>query len=394
MKKLLLILLCLPLIFTSCKKEDETPNNTGNNNPVLTWEKSYGGSGYDCGNSVQQTTDGGYIITGYTGSFGNGSTDIWLIKTDSQGDTLWAQTFGGGGDEEGSSVQQTVDGGYIIIGHTRSFGAGNADVYLIKTDISGVLQWLQTFGGNASDHGNSVEQTTDGGYIICGRTESFGNGGKDVYLIKTDGNGVEQWTQTFGGSSDDEGASVQQTTDGGYIICGLTESFGNGYEDIWLIKTDSQGDSLWTKTFGGSDSDEGFSVQQTTDGGYVVTGYTESTANGNRNINLIKTDGSGNLQWEQKFGGNLPTAGVSVRQTTDGGYIVSGDGFAVGTASYDVYLIKTDATGLLQWQQTFGGNNEAFGKSVQQTSDGGYIITGGWSYVPNGQTDLYLIKVD
>tara|TARA_B100001250_G_scaffold267756_1_gene230985 strand:- start:6 stop:812 length:807 start_codon:yes stop_codon:yes gene_type:complete len=215
------------------------------------WEKTFGGIGNDEGYSVQQNTDGGYIVCGRTESFGNGWSDVWLIKTDVNGDTLWTNTFGGTSTDEGYSVQQTNDGGYIICGWTESSGNGNKDVYLVKTDDNGDSLWTKTFGGTGNDEGYSVQQTNDGGYIICGYTESFGNGGYDVWLIKTDGNGIEQWNQLFGGTGYDVGYSVQQTIDGGYIIAGRKEhskesSKDPGY-DLYLIKTD--GDGNVTSTF-------------------------------------------------------------------------------------------------------------------------------------------------
>jgi len=341
-------------------------------------EWTFGGTSSDYGYSVQQTTDGGYIITGMTGSLQN--YDVYLIKTNDNGLEQWSKTFVGTSDDRGSSVQQTTDGGYIIAGTIGMHpGGGNSDVYLIKTDDNGLAEWSQTFDESSDDMGSSVQQTTDGGYIIAGTTDS------DVYLIKTDDNGLEQWSKTFGGTDSDWGNSVQQTTDGGYIITGA--SIGMTSSVVYLIKTDDNGLEQWSKTFGGTDYDYGSSVQQTTDGGYIITGYEMSFGNGSQNVYLIKTDGSGNQQWSQTFGGTLNDIGWSVQQTTDGGYVIAGTTASFGNG-IDVYLIKTDDNGLEQWSQTFGGTDSDWGNSVQQTTDGGYIITGGTD------GDVYLIKTD
>jgi len=313
------------------------------------WTQTYGGSDFDRGRSVQETLDGGYIIAGYTRSFGAGSRDVYLIKTNPYGDTLWTHTYGGAGWDDGYSVQQTLDEGYIIAGSTNSFGAGMWDVYLIKTDTYGNTIWTQTYGGAGWDDGHSVQQTSDGGYIIAGSTRSFGAGSRDVYLIKTDTSGNALWTQTYGGSDYDDSDSVQQTSDGGYIIIGSKRHLITGKSDVYLIKTDSSGDTLWTQTYGGSSSDFGNSVQQTSDGGYIIAGSTSSFGAGKSDAYLIKTDPSGNILWTQTYGGSDGDGGSSVQQTSDGGYIIAGStiSFDVGVYDYDVYLIKTDANGNL-----------------------------------------------
>ena len=362
--------------------------------PYTLWTQTFGGSNGDYGRSVQQTDDGGYIIAGYTYSYGAGSCDFYLIKTNTSGNEQWSQTYGGRDGDVGRSVQQTSDGGYIILGYTYSPVTQSYDVYMIKTYENGNELWWQTFGGSSDDRGYSVQQTDDGGYIIAGITESYGAGVYDVYLIKTDAEGNEEWWQTFGGSNADRGYSVQQTSDGGYIIAGYTWSYGAGADDVYLIKTDANGNEQWSQTFGGNSNDLGQSVQQTSDGGYIIVGYTLSPSTGYYDVYLIKTDANGNESWSQTFGGSSDDRGNSVQQTSDGGYIIAGRTSSYGAGSGDVYLIKTDTSGNEQWYQTFGGSEDDWGYSVQQTDDGGYIIAGYTESYGAGGKDIYLIRVD
>ncbi|HUS73320.1 MAG TPA: hypothetical protein VMY06_09670 [Sedimentisphaerales bacterium] len=366
--------------------------------PPLQWQKTFGGKfppeTHERGRSVQQTSDGGYIIASESGSecpppyFECSSVD--LIKTDPDGDIKWIKYFGYPVNS-GYSVQQTSDGGYIIAGYTYSFGTESLDVYLIKTDPNGNSQWQKTFGGSGRDVGHSVQQTSDGGYIIAGSIDSYGTDA-DVYVIKTDSGGNLQWQKTFGGIYGDWGRSVQQTTDGGYIIAGYTNSYGAGDNDVYLIKTDPNGNKKWQKTFGGSDSEHGSSVQQTSDGGYIITGITWSYGAGWADVYLIKTDPNGDSQWQKTFGGSDPDTGSSIQQTSDSGYIITGSTVSYG-AGGDVYLIKTDPNGNSQWQMTFGGSKSDHGYSVQQTSDGGYIIAGRTESYGAVYGAVYLIKL-
>jgi len=307
--------------------------------------KTYGGTGEDLAYSVQQTSDGGYIVAGWTWSFSVGYYDIFLIKTDANGNIIWAKTYGGTDNDLAYSVQQTSDGGYIVAGVTTSFGASNGDFFLVKTDANGNVIWAKTYGGTDNDLAYSVQQTSDGGYILAGWTLSFGAGSWDIFFIKTDANGNIQWTKTYGGTGEDLAYSVQQTSDGGYIVAGYTGSFGAGSSDFFLIKTDANGNLQWAKTYGGISHDEAYSVQQTSDGGYIVAGRTWSFGAGNWDILLIKTDANGNIIWAKTYGGTDYDLAFSVQQTSDGGYILAGGTFSFGAGSYDIFLIKTDANG-------------------------------------------------
>ncbi len=350
----------------------------------ITFEKTYGGIYHDRGYSVQQTNDSGYIITG---SYGDSIVNLaYLIKTDSLGDTLWTKTYSGNPCSEGYSVQQTNDGGYIVAGiiynhliDSLSTDSSFTNVYLIKTNSLGDTLWTKTYGETGDDYGQSVQQINDNGYIIAGYSTS------DIILIRTDINGDTLWTKTYEGS---EGRSVQQTNDNGFIITGYIWSLG---EDIYLIKTDSNGDTLWTRTYGKSGWESGYSVRQTNDNGYIITGSTDIEA-GNTDVYLIKTDTNGDTLWTKTYGGSFHDRGHSVQQTNDNGYIIAG--FTdYSSGAIDACLIKTDENGDTLWTKTYGGNTLDWACSVQQTNDNGYIIAGFTNSFGNSN-DIYLIKTD
>ncbi len=377
MKKSLFTLLGLGFLFA------QTP-------PDTEWTRIFVKDYNDYGRAVYPTSDGGYIITGYVGSNTYGYYDLVLIKMDANGNVMWQKTYGNSWDaERGYDVREISSGGYIITGK----GGGNPNVWLIRTDTSGDTLWIKEYGGTDWDVGFSVCETSDKGYIIAGYTQSYGSGSSDVYLIRTDSSGNLIWQKTFGGTNPDEAHCVKQTSDGGYIIAGHTGSYGAGLDDVYLIKTDSSGNLLWSKTFGGSSYDYGYGVEQTSDGGYIVVGETSSFGAGSYDVYLIKTDPSGNVLWEKTFGGSGAEYGYSVKELPDRGYIITGGTNSFGVDSFDIYIIRTDENGNLLWEKTIGGTDDEKSYSIYQTSDGGYIIAGYTESFGAIGSDIYLIKL-
>lgn len=261
------------------------------------WEKTFGGTGRDWASFIKQISDGGYIVCGSTNSFGFGSWDVYVLKLDSNGNKTWEGTFGGSGQDFGSAIQQTIDGGYIFTGVTYSFGI-NGDVYVVKTDSNGNKIWEKNLGGSGNDQGSSIQQTTDGGYTIGGLTDPSwpaGPAAEDFYIVKLDVSGNAVWGKTYGGAGRDIGSAIEQTTDGGYIATGSTNSMGAGNFDFYIIKLDNTGNKIWEKTYGGSGSDRAFFVQQTTDGGYVVAGATLSFGAGAFDAYVLKLNSLGQI---------------------------------------------------------------------------------------------------
>ncbi len=357
--------------------------------------KAIGGKNDDGGHSLIQTSDGGYAIAGHTKSFGAGDYDVYVIKLDSTGNLQWTRTIGGENKDLAHSLIQTSDGGYVIAGHTQSFGAGDYDVYVVRLDSTGNLQWTRTIGGENEDLSLSLIQTSDGGYAIAGATRSFSAGEDDVYVVKLDANGNLQWTKTIGGPKRDWSASLIQTSDGGYAIAGYTQSFSVGGADFYLVKLDANGNLQWTKTIGGPADEIGFSLIQTSDGGYAIAGYTNSFGAGGLDVYVVKLDANGNLQGTKTIGGKKEDLGLSLIQTSDGGYAIAGKTNSFGEGGLDVYVVKLNANGNLQWTKTIGAKNKPSSKpSLIQTSDGGYAIAGDTKSFGAGETDICIVKLD
>ncbi|OQY37807.1 MAG: hypothetical protein B6226_04650, partial [Candidatus Cloacimonetes bacterium 4572_65] len=359
-----------------------------------TFDVTFGGSEIDQGRDVQQTADGGYIFVGSSVSYGPGYWDVWIVKTDENGELEWENSFGGANRESGKSVLLTEDGGYLIGASTESYGAGGYDVWLIKLNSEGTLEWQQTYGGTGRDVLQAAQKTNDGGYVFIAESDSFGAGGDDFWFVKVDAFGTELWNHTFGGTDTDSPYAVQQTTDSGYILSGLTESFGAGYRDMWLIKTDSAGIEEWNTTYGGAEADIAFDAIQTSDGGYLLAGETDSYGSGDYDVWLVKTDESGVEEWQSIFGGVESDKAFGVTEVSTGGYTLIGFTWSFGAGQSDVWLINTDENGEEVWQTTLGGSSSDSGRRVRETPDGGYILAASTYSYGVGNMDYWLIKTN
>ncbi len=382
-----LIIILLPLVAISpIGKTIQTVHASADSTPPsILWNKTYGGAGDNEAANVIQTSDGGYAIIGSENSFGAGGYDGWLVKTDSAGVMQWNQTYGGKGDDEASSVIQTSDGGYAIAGYTNSFGSGNYQGWLVKTDSAGVMQWNKTYGGAGSNLLYTIVQTSDDGYALAGTTSSFGAGEQEFWLVKTDSAGVMQWNQTYGGPHNDVALSLLKTSDGGYALAG---SFGtSGGTDFWLVVVDSEGKMLWNQTYGGTGTNVALSMVKTSDDGYALAGETNSFGAGNNEGWLVKTDSAGTMLWNQTYGGEGSGNIASVVQTSDGGYVLAG---GTNSGGKHVWLGKTDSAGVMQWNKTYGGTGSDAAFSVVQTSNG-YVLAGTTTSFGAGNSDYYLV---
>ncbi|MCF8403899.1 MAG: T9SS type A sorting domain-containing protein [Bacteroidales bacterium] len=359
-----------------------------------TWTKTFGDQYDDEAYTVHQTFDGGYIITGsITSDIWN--ADVCLIRTNGSGETLWIKTYGGINNDAGIDVKQTADNGFILSGYTTSYGAGGYDVWLIKTNSIGDSLWSKTFGGTNNEFGNSVIQTADNGYVVIGSTESYGSGSSDFWMIKTNSVGDSLWSKTYGGNYNDIAFSGEQTSDDGFVLTGYTQPAGFNNADVWLIKTDHLGEMEWSQTYGGNQNELANSVQQTYDEGYIITGYTNSFGAGAQDVYLIKTDMFGDTIWTKTFGGASNDVGNFVIQTAESDFIVCGFNFSLSpNGDPDLWLIKTDISGDTLWTRTYGGSGSEVGRFVEETFDGGLIVSGWTSSYGAGQKDIWLLHTD
>jgi len=354
------------------------------------WARAYGGNGDDWANSIQQTVDQGYIVAGYTDSFGAGNTDFWILKLSFTGAVEWQRTYGGGGDEEALAIRQTSDEGYIVAGYTDSFGAGRMDIWLLKLSPSGNIEWQQTFGGSRDDWATAVCQTDDDGFIIAASSDSWGAGESDLWVIKLNSEGSVVWQKIYSLNVNASLVSIHLTADGGCIAAG---QFNIGHSDLLVLKLNSAGIIEWRRYYGGVGDDWANSIQPTGDGGYLVAGYTDSFGAGNYDFWALKLTSFGDVEWERTYGGSQDDWANSAQQTVDGGYVVAGVTESFGAGYADFWVIKLSASGIIEWQTAYGGGGDDAAFSIQQISDQGYIAAGVTGSYGAAALDFLVLKL-
>ena len=357
------------------------------------WARTYGGVDFDRAFFIQQTSDGGYVAAGYTASGGAGISDFWVLKLSLAGVIEWQYTYGGSAEDVAYAVQETSDEGYIIAGYTYSFGVGESDYWILKLTSEGDVEWQFTYGGIGDDTAYAIQETSDEGYIVAGCTHFFGAPTSDTWILKLTSEGDIEWQHNYGGTGDDKAYSVQETSDGGYIVAGSTQYLGALDHDFWVLKLTSAGFSEWQRIYGGFGDDVAYYIQETSDEGYIVAGESDSFGNKESELWVLKLTSIGEIEWENIYGGSDNDHLNCIRETSEGGYVVTGNTYSFGAGDSDILALKLSSTGDIEWQRAYGGSEEDVAYYIQETSEGGYIAVGYTDSFGAGGSDFLLLKL-
>ena len=374
-------------------------------NMPFTMIKNYGGTQNERGYSVKQTSDGGYVIVGSSTSYGAGGSDLWILKVDGLGEFSWSKTYGGQGNDIGRDITQTSDGGYIITGYTKSFSSGgDMDLWLIKTDANGESclysdggtcsenssKWIKSFGTSGNDYGNSVQETSEGDFIVAGKSGRI----PSVFVIKTNSSGEKIWENLYGTGPGDRAQYIIERQDLGFLIVGK-ENANNVDDNLCLINIDTDGAEVWHSLYGGGGADGGNHISEVSGGGYIIAGATKSYGNGNwDDLWLVKTSTGGSMEWQKTFGGSYTETGNYAHEKDAGGFMVTGSTESIGQGLYDIWVVSTDYTGNEIYSQTFGGNMDDKALRGARDNSGELLIIGYTNSFGNGGEDVLLIKID
>lgn len=360
---------------------------------VVTWEKTFGGDASDVAHSIFQTNDGGFIVAGETNGKGAGKEDFLIIKLNKDGVTEWEKTLGSEKHDIATSIIQTKDGGYIVTGNTKKMSGRKSDIWLMKLDENGEMLWEKTLGGSKDDFASSIVETQDGGLALVGDTRSKGDKSK-IWFLKMSAKGQIEWEKVIGGRIDEFALSLVHTTDGGYGIAGYAYlgTKKMGHHNFWIIKLTAQGKIVWERTYGGMEDDFAYALTQTEDNGFVVAG--SSISKNQEQYRVLKIDQNGQKVWDKTFGGNDDDFAFSVANSSDGGVLIAGYTKSKGEGDSDIWILKLDKEGTLIWDRTFGGQGEDMALSITETEDRGMAIAGTTRSKGNGESDIWVIKLN
>jgi hypothetical protein len=383
------ISVCVPFMFflTACLQAQA---------PDTVWTRVYGDDHHEIGECIQQTQDDCFVIVGSNHSNSFGSYDVYLMKIDQNGDTLWTQHYGSSDTEMGTSIVETADGDFFIVGNYDEYMPYSPrDIYLIKTDANGNEDWSTLFGGPEDDFANQIKKLPSGDYIIVGGTESYGSGDYDVWLLYLNSFGDTVWTKTIGGANREWGFAIDYTSDGGFIIAGSKNYFDSNAEDVYLAKTDSAGNMIWTKSYEYLSCDRAYDVKATPDGGCIAAGFALSPAPPMRDILVLKTDTNGDTIWTRRYGGDSDDDAHSVLITNAGNYVIAGFRQFDEPQQIDLYIMCLDVNGDTIWTKSLNRGPWTEANCIMQTENGGYIVTGETKnyYDHDWELDLYLAKL-
>lgn len=359
----------------------------------LLWTRTYGEpNNYTIALGVVEVIGSGFALTGMTDTPGQGDFNLWLIGTDTNGYQLWSQNYGGANDDLGTDLIEVSTGGYAVIGSTMSYGAGLYDAWLIRTDATGNTIWTQTYGGSEDDAGHSVVECSDGGFAIAGATSSSGAGDEDMWLIRTNADGDLQWAQNYGGAAVDRGFSLLERSGGGFAIVGITSSFGPigvGY----LVLTDANGNAQYQTVSTSTTQELWGELVECSNGGFAIAGWMTTTS-GDRDYTLVRTNNTGSITWQQHYGGSFDDSGYALTQMTGGGFALTGhsESFSSGTGDTDIYLVCTDEDGTQTWDRKFGTTQTDQANAIIECEDRGLAIAG-LTDLTSTDAPAYLIRL-
>ncbi|MCF8296763.1 MAG: hypothetical protein K9J13_04390 [Saprospiraceae bacterium] len=360
--------------------------------PDIVWENTYGGSEDDEGKSIVQTKDGGFILVGKTESKGAGKSDVWVLKLDAAGENDWDINYGGSKDDEGFSIINTKDGGFAFAGYTKSEGKGGSDFLVVNLDLTGKEIWNKTYGGPKDDEAKSIIQSFDGNFVVSGTTKSRGAGSTDYWIVKTSGADKPIWRKNFGGSKKDDAMDIIQVADSGFVIIGNSISSSNGGSDAWIIKTNKEGRSKAKPNFGGTDFDIANSIIATQDG-YIFVGGTMTLTRGFFDAWVVGLNSNFEKKWENQWGDTKDEKLEVIIETHDTCYVMAGYTQSFGEGNYDGWIIKLDKNGKKLWEKTIGGNKEDKIFDMIEAKDGSLIVCGYTKSEGDGKKDVWVVKL-